>query len=194
MLQLRRRLPGRSGDRRRLPGRAQLYELLSSLGYVEAFAVYSDFVFPPLSRRLMWALKNSSVLLQNTPGVQRFAGSIVLAGKKPPADDAYVGPTMSAPRGLADAVSIVVPCHNEEANIERLVTALDARFREYIYEFVLVDDCSVDETGAIIDRLAAADERVVAVHRSEPPGVGRALRDGYGGVDGGVGALHGLGL
>lgn len=179
MLRLRRALGLGRDDARNLPNRTHLYELLSDVGFVQVFAVYSDFVFPPLSRRAMWLLRNASLLLQNTPGVRRFAGSIVVAGRRPPRRVTHLPHELADEPHLVGQVSVVVPCHDEEANVARLVGSLDALYGPYVHEFVLVDDCSTDRTGAILDELAAADSRVVAVHRQPPGGVGRALRDGY---------------
>ena len=48
------------------------------------------------------------------------------------------------------------------------------------YEIIVVDDGSRDETGAIIDRLAAADPHVRAVHHREGNrGYGAALTSGF---------------
>src|SRR5262249_26729267 len=79
---------------------------------------------------------------------------------------------------LHDAISVVVPCHNEEMNVEPLVEGLKQHYDEYIHEFVLVDDNSKDRTRRVMERLAAQDPRVRPVFRSPPNGVGRALSDG----------------
>ncbi len=65
-----------------------------------------------------------------------------------------------------------------------LVDGLRSHYGDYVHEVVLVDDNSRDGTAAVIDRLAADDARIVAVHRSPPNGVGRALRDGYAAASG----------
>ncbi len=72
---------------------------------------------------------------------------------------------------------IFVPTYNEAPNLERLVRAI----REVSPESVIlvVDDESPDGTGAIADRLAAADGQVRVMHRPPPRGRGVAGRDGY---------------
>src|SRR5262249_43804783 len=94
-------------------------------------------------------------------------------------------PIKNLPASLAmherfmSAVSIVVPCHNEEMNIELLVSRLYNLFGRYIHEIVLVDDNSNDSTRNVISRLAAGDSRIKPVYRTPPNGVGRAITDGF---------------
>jgi phenylacetate-CoA ligase len=70
-------------------------------------------------------------------------------------------------------LSVIAPCYNEAGNVRELVSRLKAVFnrRNIDGEIVLVNDCSTDETGAIIDELAAADVRVVACHHSKNQGI-----------------------
>jgi hypothetical protein len=65
-------------------------------------------------------------------------------------------------------VSVIIPACNEEATIEQ---ALRSRLGEGYpdAEYLVVDDRSTDRTGEIIDRLAAEDPRIVAIHISELP-------------------------
>ncbi len=53
-----------------LLSRPQLYELISEIGFIRVFAVYNDFVYAPLTRRLVWLLRNLSILLENAPVVR----------------------------------------------------------------------------------------------------------------------------
>jgi glycosyltransferase involved in cell wall biosynthesis len=80
---------------------------------------------------------------------------------------------------LRGAVSVVIPCHNEEINVEPLVTGLREHFGAYLHEIIPVDDNSRDGTADVLRRLAVEDPRVRPVFRSPPNGVGRAIADGY---------------
>jgi glycosyltransferase involved in cell wall biosynthesis len=52
-------------------------------------------------------------------------------------------------------ISVVVPCHNERDNLEPLVTAIRAALTPAgrTFEIVLVDDCSTDDSWAVMKRL-----------------------------------------
>lgn len=62
------------------------------------------------------------------------------------------------------AVSISVPIYNVENYLEQCLDALMSQTLNDI-EIILVDDGSLDSSGAICDRYAAADERVVVIHK-----------------------------
>ncbi len=88
----------------------------------------------------------------------------------------------SEERANAGSFSLVLPAHNEEANIElvvrRALEVLPSFFDTF--EIIVVDDGSKDETGAIIDRLAADDPRVRTIHHPKNRGYGGALTSGFG--------------
>ncbi|HYM83452.1 MAG TPA: glycosyltransferase family 2 protein [Candidatus Dormibacteraeota bacterium] len=88
----------------------------------------------------------------------------------------------SAAGGRAARLSYFFPAHNEEANLEGLVTeALETLpALAETFEVVIVDDGSRDATPAIADRLAAEHPDVVrAVHHPTNLGYGAALRSGF---------------
>ena len=64
----------------------------------------------------------------------------------------------------AITLSIVVPCYNEEGNIESLVNAI----RESVqplnlnYEIIIVDDASTDRSWEILKKIGANDPRLAA--------------------------------
>lgn len=66
------------------------------------------------------------------------------------------------------SVSIIVPACDEAATIEAAAQTLLATDYPAL-ELILINDRSTDTTGALIDRLAEQDPRVLAVHISELP-------------------------
>jgi glycosyltransferase involved in cell wall biosynthesis len=78
-------------------------------------------------------------------------------------------------------LSVVMPAHNEEANVEAVVRSCLQRLPPMVREFevVVVDDGSRDATAQILQRLAAADRRVVAIHHPVNRGYGDALMTGF---------------
>ncbi len=78
------------------------------------------------------------------------------------------------------SVSVVVPCYNEEGNIERVVESLLEKLPGMVsdYEIVIVNDGSSDRTGEIADRLAEAPG-IRVIHHSVNRGYGGAVKSGY---------------
>ena len=81
----------------------------------------------------------------------------------------------------APDISVVVPVFDEESSLKSLHSALtDVLSRcEIDYEIVFVNDGSQDGSGAIIDDLAAQDERVRFVHFRRNFGKAAALDAGF---------------
>lgn len=60
-------------------------------------------------------------------------------------------------------ISVVMPCYNEEMNVEKAYNAVKDLFasqQDYDYEHIFIDNASEDGTFEILRRLAAADKRV----------------------------------
>lgn len=74
---------------------------------------------------------------------------------------------------------ILVPALNEEADIEKTIRELLPILRRTgnPFEIVAVNDGSTDQTGAIIDRLAAEIPEVRAVHHESPRGGGACFAE-----------------
>lgn len=72
---------------------------------------------------------------------------------------------------------VVVPTYNERDNIERLVA--DILAQDEGIEVLVVDDDSPDGTGEIVDRMAAGNPRLHALHRPGKLGLGSAYCDGF---------------
>jgi dolichol-phosphate mannosyltransferase len=84
---------------------------------------------------------------------------------------------MSAERS---SLSVVLPFHNEEENVESVVGEMTEALRGagIPYELVCVDSGSTDATGAIVARLAAADPDHVVPVPVERKGYGLAVLRG----------------
>ena len=180
-LKLKRLLARRfmGADPRSLLSRPRLYELLSEVGFIRVFAVYTDFVYAPLTPRMIWLLRNMSIIAENTPGLRHFAGTILLHAQRPPRLQFRPSRPLCDHPALRNAVSVVIPCHNEEMNVGPLIDRLLKLYGDYIHEIIPVDDNSRDGTAAVIASYAAADTPIQPVYRRPPNGVGRAIRDGY---------------
>ena len=170
--------PKGRGDPRGLVSRPRLYELLSDVGFIRVFAVFTDFVYAPLTRWLIWLLRNLSIIAENTPGLRAYAGTIILHAQKPPRRQWQPSRSLCDHPELFGQVSVVVPCHNEEMNIGPLIERLLELYGDYVHEIIPVDDNSTDGTAAVIARYARADPRVRPIYRKPPNGVGRAISDG----------------
>lgn len=82
---------------------------------------------------------------------------------------------------IRPALSIVVPCFNEAACLDVLHARISAAARAVVgddHEIVLVNDGSRDQSWAVMERLAAADPRLVAINLSRNHGHQLALTAG----------------
>jgi len=63
-------------------------------------------------------------------------------------------------------ITVVSGCYNEEGNLEELlrrIGAVAAKFPQYDWDFLIVDNCSTDRSPEILRRLAAADRRLKVI-------------------------------
>ena len=72
-------------------------------------------------------------------------------------------------------LSVVMPCFNEEATVEAVVTAVLAS--PYTGELIIVDDASTDGTREVLAGID--DPRVVIVAQPQNRGKGAAIREGF---------------
>ena len=85
-------------------------------------------------------------------------------------------PAEPASAGLGRVV-MVVPTYDEVDNLSWIVGRL--RQAQPDVDVLVVDDNSPDGTGKIADELAAADDAVRVVHRTEKLGLGAAYKHGF---------------
>ena len=77
-------------------------------------------------------------------------------------------------------ISVFLPSHNEEGNVERVVRSWIAECPRVAdnFEVIVVDDGSRDRTGEIAERLAAEDSHVKVVRHPVNRGYGGAVISG----------------
>jgi len=86
------------------------------------------------------------------------------------------GPAPVRPHRAPRRTLVVIPTFNEKDNLEPILRAVHS----YVdVDVLVVDDGSPDGTGAIADRLAAADPRIHVLHRQGKQGLGTAYIAGF---------------
>jgi len=85
-------------------------------------------------------------------------------------------------------LSIVIPAHNEEENLEELLKKIRSSLDSKVvnYEIIIVDDNSTDGTGEFADLASSKDRRIKAIHRKGGASFGKTLREGVEGSSGDV--------
>ncbi len=73
--------------------------------------------------------------------------------------------------------TLLVPCHNEGANVDETIAALDAQ-KYPDFEIIAINDGSTDDTGPRLDALAARYPRLRVLHLDRNQGKANALRMG----------------
>jgi glycosyltransferase involved in cell wall biosynthesis len=72
-------------------------------------------------------------------------------------------------------ICAVIPCHNEETQIEGVVTTMP----EYVDHLIIVDDLSKDRTVEKVKTLQAKNSKIVLIAHEINQGVGGAIASGY---------------
>ena len=79
-------------------------------------------------------------------------------------------------------ISLFTPCYNEEGNVYAMyqkVTEVMKQLQDYDYEYVLIDNCSTDNTPAILRKMAAEDKRVKVIFNIKNFGPSRSGSYGF---------------
>lgn len=63
-----------------------------------------------------------------------------------------------------ELISVIIPAYNAEKYIERCINSLLCQTHRTL-EIIVVDDGSTDETGNLLDAMAAQDARIVPIHQ-----------------------------
>lgn len=74
-------------------------------------------------------------------------------------------------------LSVVIPAYNEEATLESIVKKVLKI--ENLFEIIIIDDCSTDQTPKIAQELALADKRIRYVRQNKNGGKTEALKTGF---------------
>ena len=80
----------------------------------------------------------------------------------------------------ANSITLIVPALNEQRlitpTVEQIVAETEGRFLDY--EILLVNDGSTDDTGRLMDALAAGNPRIRVLHNDGNQGLGYSYRRG----------------
>jgi SAM-dependent methyltransferase len=156
-----------------------MMQMASHQGFTHVDVIPYDIVHPRTPARLISALQTLAFFVEHVPLVNELCGTLYIWAKKPGSEEARrPSPNLAVHERLRQSTSVVVPCHNEEATIPRLVASLLRHYGDYIHEIVIVNDNSTDGTSAAAREIGRQEPRVKVVDRTPPNGVGRALRDG----------------
>jgi dolichol-phosphate mannosyltransferase len=156
----------------------QLMKRASHQGFTHVEIVPYDIVHPLTPRSLIRAVQSLAFILEHAPLIRDLCGTLYIWLVKPGVAERPRANLATRPQ-LFGTTSVVIPCHNEEMNVGRLIDSLLDVYDAYIHEIIIVDDNSTDRTAAVVADAMAADPRVRLIRRGPPNGVGRALRDGY---------------
>jgi glycosyltransferase involved in cell wall biosynthesis len=78
---------------------------------------------------------------------------------------------------ISECLSVVIPAYNEETTLRAVVQQVLAV--PYLHEVIIVDDCSVDDTGAVADELARLNPKITVLHHAANRGKTEALKTGF---------------
>ncbi len=67
-------------------------------------------------------------------------------------------------------ISVLVPCYNEEENVEPISKAIIEQLeslQSYDWELLFIDNCSTDKTQEILEKLCAENEKIKAIFNAK---------------------------
>jgi len=160
--------------------RYRLMQMVSHQDFAYVDIIPYDILHPSTPRFLIRWLQAITFVFEHTPVIRELCGTLYIWAKKAGREQEHRrSVNLAVHPELFGAVSFVVPCHNEEMNIPRLVETLIQMYGQYIHEIIIVNDNSTDRTSEVTREVAKVHPRVKLVDRKPPNGVGLALRDGY---------------
>lgn len=160
--------------------RPKMLHACSHLGYTHIELAPYDLVPATLPDGIITRVQAKTVLFEHAPVLRGLCWSAYLWARKPDnGASRRPTPNLAEHAALFGRISVVVPCHNEAANIAELVERLVQLYGSYIREIIIVNDNSSDGTAEVAEKAMALESRIRLINRGKPNGVGRALRDGY---------------
>jgi dolichol-phosphate mannosyltransferase len=164
---------------------AEIIEDLRNLQAEDFYIIPYDILPDSWPVSVLRQTRSKLLVLEHIPFIRNFCNTACVWARKSGGTAEIPVANMAEHPNLFNAVSVVVPCHNEEMNVRGLVRGLMGMFGDYIHEIILVNDNSRDGTAEVSAALAQEDSRIRCLNRKPPNGVGRALRDGYAAATGG---------
>ena len=72
-------------------------------------------------------------------------------------------------------ISVVIPCHNEETQIGKVIETMP----DVVDKIVIIDDVSDDKTIEVVKKYLPKDKRIILIEHEKNQGVGGAIASGY---------------
>lgn len=157
----------------------RLMKMASRQGFMEIDVIPYDIIHPRTPRSLVDGMQSVAFIAEHAPILREICGTLYIRAKKPGGPAARPFINLAEHHQLYSSVSFVIPCHNEEMNIPRLVDSIIGFYGPYVHEILMVNDNSSDRTDEVAEHIAKHEPRVKVLNRRPPNGVGRALREGY---------------
>jgi SAM-dependent methyltransferase len=150
----------------------KLMKAASQQGFTQIEILPFDIVHPRIPRALIRAFQSLSYVAEHALVIKEFCGTLYIWARKPGGPERRSGVDLTVHTELFGSTSVVVPCHNEEMNVPRLVEGLLGFYGRYIREIIIVNDNSTDRTAAVTREIMTKESRVRLVDRTPPNGVG----------------------
>ncbi len=72
-------------------------------------------------------------------------------------------------------IAAVIPCYNEETQVGKVISSMP----DFVDKLVIVDDCSIDNTVAVIKQCSKTNSKIMLIEHERNEGVGGAIASGY---------------
>src|SRR5678816_3689824 len=97
-------------------------QMISHEGFAYVDIIPYDILHPSTPRSMIRFLQSITFVFEHTPGIRELCGTLYIWAKKAGGEhEPRRSANLAVHRELFGAVSFVIPCHNEEMNIPRLI-------------------------------------------------------------------------